>query len=416
MKELIQNRRFLLVWLAQTASGLGGIFAMFIEAWLVYSITGSKMAMSGLFIAYMFSSLIVQLWAGPYLDRWDRRLVMALTQWSRAAGYLVPTVMYLLDSLALWHLYLVVLIGGAADPLFRSSSMAYLPDLLPEKRLVKGNAVLEGTLNAMALVGPPLAGMALGWVGAEMILSALVSLLALSGGLLLLLPGSRPNADDRKQPWINQFKEGLGFFKMHPMLLGLGLLIMVGNFAYGTIEPMFLPYVSEVLHGTPLQFGLLTSAFSLGMLSGSLWMSLREEPRNRRLYMFSANGVAGLTIFAMGAVHLFSVALLLAFVSGVCAIIFNVLNTTLYQRFVPKKMRGRVFTVRSLMAQSAIPLGAFLGGGFAELWGLPLLFLTAGGAVILVTVVAWFHPVFRQLNQPAAASRNGEMPLTGLDL
>ena len=162
-----------------------------------------------------------------------------------------------------------------------------------------------------------------------------------------------------------------------------------------------------------MQFGLLTASFSLGMLLGSLWMSLREEPRNRRLYMILTNGLAGLAIAVMGVVHLFSVALLMGFVSGICAIVFNVLNTTLYQRFVPKGMRGRVFTVRILLAQSAIPLGAFLGGGFAEVWGLAPLFLSAGGLVILVTVIAWFHPVFHRLNQPAPAPQEKEISLSG---
>src|SRR5690606_10498263 len=170
-------------------------------------------------------------------------------------------------------------------------------------------------------------------------------------------------------------KEGLRFFKMYPMLLGTGLLIMVGNFAYGAIEPLFLPYVSEVLDGSPVQFGLLTSAFSLGMLSGSLWMSLRSEPQNRRLYMIVSNGVAGCAILVMGVVHWFVIAFLMGSVSGVCAIVFNVLNTTLYQRFVPKKMRGRVFTVRILLAQSAITFAALLGGALEELWGIALLFV-----------------------------------------
>ena len=97
------------------------------------------------------------------------------------------------------------------------------------------------------------------------------------------------------------------------------------------------------------------------------------------MYMILSNGVAGVAIAVMGAVHLFPVALLMGFVSGICAIVFNVLNTTLYQRFVPKEIRGRVFTVRILLAQSAIPLGAFLGGGFAELWGLAPCFSSREG-------------------------------------
>ncbi len=144
---------------------------------------------------------------------------------------------------------------------------------------------------------------------------------------------------------------------------------------------------------------LLTSSFSVGMLVGSIYMSLIGEPKNRRLYMLGASGIMGLSLALLGITRYFSLAVILVVISGIAAILYSVLNTTLYQRFVPKSLRGRVFTIRILLAQSGMPLGAFLGGIFAELWGIPLLFVLAGGISLIATGVAFIHPLFWQLNE-----------------
>lgn len=399
MGELFRNRAFVLVWLAQATSGLGGTFAIFIEAWLVYDLTGSKMAMGSLFMTSMTASVVTQIWSGPFLDRWDRRLVMVLSEWLRAAAYLLPAVMFLLDGLQVWHLFLSALIAGVAEPLFRPSSMAYIPEILPKDNLVRGNAFLEGTLNLMMLIGPAAGGLALQWTGAGFILIFLVALLGGSGLILWFLPPVQQKEEKQREKWLSQFKEGIRFYKVKPILLGTGLLIMIGNFGFGATQPMMLPYVIDVLESGAWEFGLLTSSFSVGMLVGSVFMSVIGEPRNRRLFMLGANGIMGLTLALLGVTRIFPIAVTLIVISGFGAILYNVINTTLYQRFVPESLRGRVFTIRILLAQSGIPLGAFLGGAFAEIWGIPLLFILAGSLILIATLVAWVHPIFRQLNE-----------------
>ncbi len=405
MGALFRNRAFILVWLAQAASGLGGTFAVFVESWLVYDLTGSKMAMGSLFMTFMTASVITQIWSGPFLDRWDRRTVMVLSEWLRAAAYLIPAVMFVLNELQVWHLFLATLLAGIAEPLFRPSSMAYIPNILPKDNLVRGNAFLEGTMNLMTLVGPAAGGLTLHWLGAGTILFCLVALLGGSGLILWFLPrDQQPRGEGKQNRWVSQFKEGLRFYKVKPILLGTGLLIMIGNLGFGATQPMMLPYVIDILEGEAWQFGLLTSSFSVGMLVGSIYMSVIGEPKNRRLYMLGASGIMGFSLALLGITRVFSLALTLVVVSGFAAILYNVLNTTLYQRFVPKSLRGRVFTIRILLAQSGMPLGAFLGGAFAEMWGIPLLFVLAGGIALIATGIAWFHPLFWQLNEEITES------------
>lgn len=70
----------------------------------------------------------------------------------------------------------------------------------------------------------------------------------------------------------------------------------------------------------------------------------------------------------------------------------------MYQRRVPDELRGRVFSVRILLSQLGMPLGALMGGAFSEAWGIPALFILVGGIVVLASSLAFLAPVFKQLN------------------
>ena len=104
MKELFTDRKFVFLWLAQAASGLGSTFATFAVSWLVYEMTGSKMAMGRIWITFMLPNIVIQMFAGPYLDRWDRKKVMIFSEWFRAVIFLIPAILLPLDVLESWLL------------------------------------------------------------------------------------------------------------------------------------------------------------------------------------------------------------------------------------------------------------------------------------------------------------------------
>ncbi|PTM57456.1 MFS transporter [Desmospora activa] len=411
MKELLRQRVFVLLWAGQIASGLGGMFATFVEGWLIFELTGSKMLMGSLHMTYLIPLLLVQLLVGPFLDRWDLRKVMVASELIRGAAYLFPAVMLTLGLLQPWHLFVSAMLMGCTEPLFRPAAMAYLPSVVSKEKLVKANSLLEGTMSFAMLAGPPVAGLLLMMWDAHVILYLLVVLMAIAGALIWFLPPKKKIASTQeKGAWVQQFREGVSFYKVQPVLLGTGLLIMVGNLCFSAANPMYLPYVLEVLGGTTFHYGLLMSSLSLGMIGGSLFMGWIAEPRRKKPYMLGANLIGGLCLGLLSLVYWYPLAIGLAAISGFFLIWFNILNTTLYQRFVPEELRGRVFSLRILLAQGGMPVGAFVGGITAESWGVTTLFALAGGLVVIASVVAWFLPVFRQLDQEWVESKK---PLAG---
>ncbi|MCH1627924.1 MFS transporter [Ferdinandcohnia quinoae] len=101
------------------------------------------------------------------------------------------------------------------------------------------------------------------------------------------------------------------------------------------------------------------------------------------------------------------IALIFSFCQGVFAIIFNINNTTLYQQRVPDHLRGRVFSVRILLAQAGVPIGAGLGSIIAETFSISILFLILGCLICLTTIICFLNPIFNKLNDNHVAKWDG---------
>lgn len=401
MHSLLLKRSFFPIWIGQAAAGMGGSFATFVQSWLMYELTGSKLAMGSLWLVFMLPGILVQLVSGPYLDRWDPKWVMIAVQWLRAAIFLLPFGMLALDALETWHLYLATVVTGMTEHLFRPAGMAYVAGAFPAEKLTKVNSILEGTMQLTLLTGPALAG----WVLAEAegdslpVLAALIGMMAGSGASLLPLPRTERSNPEKRETWMRQLVEGFRFFRLYPLFLWTGLLMTTVNFCAGAFLPMILPFVTERLGGSSTEYGLYMAAYPLGFMLGTLYTGWTGEPSDRRRLMLGALLFQGCFMVLIAWTRSFPVALALETGVGVCAALFTVQNTTLYQRHVPAELRGRVFALRMLIARIGFPMGALFAGGFAEWVGLPLLFALLGGIILTASTAAWLSPVYRELNR-----------------
>lgn len=411
MKSLFFQKSFLFLWIAQAASGLGGTFATFILSWLVYDISGSKIAMSLVWISFMVPSLLTNLFAGPYIDRFQYKTVMIISEWLRAVAFLVPGLLLVFGNIHLSVLFIAAMITGIAEPLFRPSSMAYVAKLLPKDILQRGNSILEGTMQTMMLIGPALGGLLLTLFGPVFVISILITAVTISGILLFFIENTVREKVGSRSSWLPMFKEGLGFFKIYPVLFWIGILMMVINFSTGAAQPMFLPYVLEHLNGTELQYGLFMSLFSCGMVFGSFVTGMFKTPKNLRFVMLGSLSLGGVLLLLLGIVTNIWLALVISMLQGIFAVIFTINNTTFYQKRVPEKIRGRVFTVRALLAQSGIPLGAGLGGVLAEIYNFTVVFVALGGIIIVATTIAWKSKIYYQLNVPLEEKIDTNVPV-----
>ncbi len=396
-QSLRKNRNFILLWSAQVVSAFGDPFGTVALSWMVYSLTGSVLAIGELWLAFLVPQIITRVLAGPLVDRLEHRSLMVVSDLVRALAYGAPLLLILSNKLSVWHLYVLSAVEGTFAPLFQLASMALLPGLVTPAQLVRANAVSQGATQLALMIGPATAGAAVAVLGgpAALLIDAISFLI--SGLVLAFLP-IFGRVSLRNGNWLEQFREGLRFFTRHRVLVWLAAFVAVSNFCWQAAYVMLLPYIKDTLRASATTFGLVNSAASAGYIVGTWMLTLLGNPRWPRLTLIGALGAIGLVTLLIAWARVPETLIMLMFSAGLFAPFFNVPVAAFYQQLVPDDLRGRVFAVRLLLAQAANPLGVLAGSAVGEVLGPSAVFISAGVLPMASSLLAYMLPSFRALD------------------
>ncbi|WP_237980122.1 MFS transporter [Bacillus thuringiensis] len=397
LKNVLKNRSFFFMWIGSAISELGGAFGTLCNSILVYELTGSKTALSSMWLLYFIPSLILQLISGPFIDKWSRKWIMIFSQWVRASVFLLPLIMLLTSSIEVWHVYIVQIIIGLITPLYTPASQAITPSIVSEEQLQKANAYIDGMTRLMMFLGPVLGGVVIHLIGVELTLSFVCICLFVSGAFLLYIKEKRTTQSIRKT-WLEQFLHGFTYFFTKPVIVWLGVFLTFVQFGVGVTLVTNLPYIKDELSAGYAEYGYFMAGFPLGYVVGSILVG-KVTYKSRRILMLGGLFIGGLTYISLGFNHSIVIAVLIEVVAGICISFFNVHNTTICQQTVPNNMIGQVFSVRLFFIRSAMPLGVLLGGILSEMWGVRALFLIIGAIICVTSLIGILLPYFKFLDE-----------------
>ncbi|WP_305926334.1 MFS transporter [Bacillus mycoides] len=397
MKSVLKNRSFFYMWIGSAISELGGAFGTLCNSILVYELTGSKTALSSMWLLYFIPSLILQLISGPYIDKWSRKWIMIFSQWMRASVFLLPLVMLVTNSVEVWHIYVVQIIVGLITPLYTPASQAITPSIVSKEQLQDANAYIDGMNRLMMFLAPVLGGIVIHFIGMKLTLFFVCVCLFISGGLLLFITEKRIKQELRKT-WLEQFLHGFTYFFTKPVIVWLGIFLTFVQFGVGVTMVTNLPYIKDELSAGYAEYGYFMAGFPLGYVVGSILVG-KVKYRSRRLLMLGGLFVGGLTYISLGLNNSIIIAIVIEVIAGICIAFFNVHNTTICQQTVPSNMIGKVFSVRLFFIRSAMPLGVLLGGILSEMWGVRVLYFIIGSIICVTSLVGILLPYFKFLDE-----------------
>ncbi len=395
-KNLFKNRSFLFVWVGMTISELGGAFGTFCNSILIYQLTGSEWALGSMWLLYFIPSLILQLFIGPFIDKWSRKLIMIISQWMRGILFLLPLVALLIGELEPWHIFVVQIGIGFITPFYVPANQAITPTIVTNEQLKTANAYQDGTVRLMMFVAPVLGGVMIEITGVKHTLLTVCILLLTSGFLLLFVKETRNSENDRKT-WLEQFLEGMSYFFGQPVLVWLGIFLAFVQFGVGVTMVINLPYITGELEGSYAQYGYFMAGFPFGYVIGTMLVG-KFKDHNRRVLMLGSLGVGGLTFISLGFNQFILFAIITEIIAGISMAIFNVHNNVICQQMVPNHLMGKVFSVRLLIIRGAMPLGILVGGFLSEFLGVRPLFLFIGIIICIVALAGIILPFFRFLD------------------
>ncbi len=390
----LQRTDFWKFFVGQGLSVLGSSFTAFAMPLLVYQITSSATNLSISFAAGMLPYLLFGLIGGAYADRSNRKRLMIYTDILRAAVIASVPILYHLDALPLWWIYATSFLTTTLTILFETAEFAAIPSLVASKDLVQANGRIQALYSAAFFAGPPLAGLVASFTDVANVLVVDALSFLLSALLLKWIAASFNAVEERERTSIrSDIAEGLRHVWSHPVLRNISIMMALVNFVITATHVQLVLFAKERLGATDLQYGFLLAAGSAGIMI----LSLAAGPLRRRfpfgVVALGALALEGILLIAFGLTASLLIALpLWAFISGL-GILFNINTMSLRQQIVPNHMLGRVMSIATVIAWSANPLGALLGGFLVERIGVVPVYVIAGAIGFLIPVGFAFSPL-----------------------
>lgn len=364
-------RGFALLWSGQIVSALGTSLTAFAITIWAFQETGqaTTLALVGLFT--FGPSVVVGPLAGALVDRWNRRLVTALSDLAAATATAVLFALHASGTLEVWHLYALGAWSGVFASFQWPATSAWISLLVPKEQYGRTSGLMSLVESVPLMVAPFLAALILAstGLGAVLIIDMVTCALAVLSLAFIQVP--RGQTDGQRTPVKWRLGDELGFgFKYIASrrgLLGLMLMLAAVNLVSGMYGVMSSATVLARTGNDAVALGSVQSLAGVGGLIGGLLMGVWGGPRVKVRGLFVSLVLAGLvgsTVFAVSrAVPGMMVgALIFLF----CMPILNGCSQAVWQRKVAPEVQGKVFAARRVLAQALYPVSLLVAGPLAD--------------------------------------------------
>jgi MFS family permease len=323
----------------------------------------------------------------------------------------VPLVAFL-GSLTVWWVYVVVFATGLLNVFFQAAEFAAIPSLVPNDDLVTANGRIQASYSAAMVVGPLIAGLLAGVIPVEDLLVIDAATFGVSAVLLGLIRRSFNSAGPpRSASILADIGEGLRYVWSHPVLRNISLMMCLVNLVSTTIFAQLVLFVSQRYGANEAQVGVFFSAGSVGVVVMSLAAGLLRKRFGFSKVALSALMVEGLLTIALAFTPWYWIGVLIWALHMGLGVMFNINTGSLRQAIVPSHLLGRVISVAMVVAWSANPIGALLGGWVIERTGnVTLVYAVIGVLMFLIPLAFSFTALGRaELYIPEAAAAPGQL-------
>ncbi|MGH9187309.1 MAG: MFS transporter [Acidimicrobiales bacterium] len=415
-----------LTWLlvAQAISLTGSRVSFIAVPWLVLETTGSAAQTGLVAFAEMLPYVLACALGGPIIDqRGPRRMSIHADAASVVVVSVVP-LLYRVDLLPLGALLAVIAVAGALRGFGDTAKRAIFPLAVEvsDVDMTRATGLHDGVDRLTYLLGGALGGALIAWLGPANVLlfdAASFSLAALVVTAKVRVALAAQAVDER-EPYGAALRAGFRYVRQDRLLLAIVLAVLATNLLDQAYFGVFVPvWVHEVLD-SPRALGLVFGAFGLGAVLGNLVFTALA-PRLPRFATFS------ICFFLAGAPHILVMSMtdsvvvvaITVLASGLLGAAINpTLAAVIYER-IPRHLQARVLGLLRAVGWAGIPLGGLLGGLLVEGLGLRAALGLVGSLYLLVTVVPFVMPAWREIDarQPTQlAGRDSALDATATAL
>jgi MFS family permease len=358
------------------------------SSWLVYRLTSSALLLGLVSFSGQIPALLLTPFAGVWVDRWDRRMVLKVTQVLAMLESLALAVMVFTGHENIWIILGLTMFQGAVNAFDIPARQTFVVEMIEDRAdLPNAIALNSSMMNGARLIGPSIAGAIIAVAGeGYCFLIDGVSYIAVIASLMLM--NTKPGEAKIHENLFSGLKSGwkyvMGYDPIRSILALIAFISLVG-LPYAVLLPVF---ASEILHGGPNTFGLLTGATGLGAFISAIVLAMRKTivGLGKRMAVTSLTFGAGLIVFAFS--QFFWLSMLLMLLVGFSMMQVIASGNTILQTIVDEDKRGRVMSFYTLAFIGAAPIGSLIAGALANEIGAVPTVIVCGLLCIIASL--WF--------------------------
>jgi MFS family permease len=413
--KLTFNRNLALLLSGQFVSQVGDKFYLLALSFWVLKTTQSP-AMMGLVLACsLFPSLIFGFVSGAFVDRYDRKKIIVITDIIRGLVVTFITAAFYWNFLNIPMIIISQIILSINAAFFDPAIPAIIPGIVDKDQLSRANAKTQFIRGISSIAGPVLGGLvvaALGYFFAFAFNGISYLLSALFESFMKLPPVQREK--EEKASIKEDIVSGYRYIFHSKGLLIILLMVAVIHFLVGSIE-VILPVLADQLPGEGARnLGYLQAFFGIGAIFSALLISIHNIDNKEVKLLFSGVFFIGVSYVALA---LFFIAipgtlipfLFIYFFKGASVILAGTCFKTILQKSVRDQMAGRVFGVVSSVGNGSIPFAMMIYGFLLTLFKFQTLVLISG--IVLLPISIIFYYIYNITHTPGNPNEAATNPL-----
>ena len=398
--RLALDTSFSAIWTSGVISLFGDRIHQVALAVIVFGITKSPVALGFVFVAATLPNLLLGPISGTLVDRWDQKQVLVVSDLLRAAVVVLIPIAAVTNIL---FAYPLVFLVTSISIFFRPAREAIMPRIVPEDELLTANSANWLAENLADIVGYPLAGLFVTFLGNSLPLAFWIDAVTYLASALLILtvaiPPVQRSAAAVAGGILAEMRVGWRFLRGETVLLANTMQAVVAQFTAGVLLAITLVYVQNVLqrgsYSAPAVYALLEAGIGIGSLVGGFAMGLLGARLGKGRMVIAGYAVYGACVMALGLTGNVAVAIALMVGVGISNMVYIIPSQTLFQQRTPRDMIGRVVGMRFSLVFGSLTLAMAMGGFLAAAFGPAVVILAFGALTCTAGLAGLLVPALR---------------------
>lgn len=384
-RVLALSPNFRIFFAGQTTSLVGTWMQQVTMGWLALQLSNDAFLVGVVAAAGTLPILVFSLPGGIVADRFRRLRVVTIAQ-----------ALLLVEATLLWWftwtghmtigwLIAIALLGGLFSAFEIPARQSLFIELVGKEHVMDAIALNSSGFNFARIIGPSLAAvviakLGIAWCFGLNALSFLAVLLSL--GLIRL-----PHHEQAPSRPLHALGEALRYVRTHRLTAVLMQVVAVYSLLSIPVLTLLPVLARDVLGLGAGGYGALMTCIGVGAMLGALGIAAAGQrlPRHRALTITSVAFPAFILAAALSRNEVLTGALLV--VVGACMVVNSAVINALLQSTSPDALRGRVISIYVAVYIGTNPIGSFVGGYIARVWGVST--AIGGMAAVMGAYALW---------------------------